>query len=47
VDRHMSSESAIDLLTRKNPAVLVSEGGVLQGILTRYDVVRNLTGTVD
>lgn len=47
VDRHMNAESAIDLLTRKNPAVLVSEGGVLQGILTRYDVVRNLTKTAD
>jgi cystathionine beta-synthase len=47
VDKHMSAESAVGLLTRKNPAVLVREGGALQGILTRYDVVRNLTGTAD
>ena len=45
VDSHMDAESAAGLLTRKNPAVLVREGGELQGILTRYDVVRNLTGT--
>jgi cystathionine beta-synthase len=45
VDSHMDAESAVGLLTRKNPAVLVREGGELQGILTRYDVVRNLTGT--
>ncbi len=44
VDSHMDAESAAGLLTRKNPAVLVREGGELQGILTRYDVVRNLTG---
>jgi predicted transcriptional regulator len=41
----MDAESAAGLLTRKNPAVFVREGGELQGILTRYDVVRNLTGT--
>jgi len=45
VDSHMDAESAAGLLTRKNPAVLVREGRELQGILTRYDVVRNLTGT--
>jgi cystathionine beta-synthase len=45
VDSHMDAESAAGLLTRKNPAVFVREGGELQGILTRYDVVRNLTGT--
>jgi cystathionine beta-synthase len=45
VDSHMDAEGAASLLTRKNPAVLVREGGALQGILTRYDVVRNLTGT--
>ena len=45
VDSHMDAESAAGMLTRKNPAVLVREGGELQGILTRYDVVRNLTGT--
>ena len=45
VDSHMDAEGAASLLTRKNPAVLVREGGELQGILTRYDVVRNLTGT--
>ncbi len=45
VDSHVDAERAASLLTRKNPAVLVREGGALQGILTRYDVVRNLTGT--
>jgi cystathionine beta-synthase len=31
------------LLTRQNPAVLVSDAGTLRGIITRYDVVRYLT----
>jgi len=31
------------LLTRQNPAVLVQRDGQLEGIVTRYDVVRNLT----
>jgi cystathionine beta-synthase len=32
------------LLTRRNPAVLVRENGTLKGIVTRYDMVRQLTG---
>jgi cystathionine beta-synthase len=32
------------LLTRGNPAVLVREGDRIQGIVTRFDVVRTLTG---
>ena len=32
------------LLTRHNPAVLVRRSGVLVGIITRYDVIRLVTG---
>lgn len=32
------------LLTRGNPAVLVRDGNGIQGIVTRFDVVRTLTG---
>ena len=44
VDSHISADEAARLLTRENPAVLVRDGGELKGILTRYDVVRDLTG---
>ena len=44
VDSHVDADEAATLLTRKNPAVLVRENGELKGILTRYDVVRHLTG---
>ncbi len=44
VDSHMDAEGAAHLLTRKNSAVLVREGGEIGGILTRYDLIRNLTG---
>ena len=44
VDSHINAEEAARLLTRENPAVLVRDGGELKGILTRYDVVRDLTG---
>ena len=32
------------LLTRRTPAVVVRENGALTGIITRYDMVRQLTG---
>ena len=43
VDSHLDAEEAARLLTRENRAVLVREDGELRGILTRYDVVRDLT----
>ena len=44
VDSHMDAEKAAQLLTRKNSAVLVQDDGEIGGILTRYDLIRNLTG---
>jgi cystathionine beta-synthase len=44
VDSHLSADEATRLLGRRTPAVLVRDGGQLQGIVTRYDVVRTLTG---
>ena len=44
VDSHRDADEAARLLTRENPAVLVRDKGELKGILTRYDVVRDLTG---
>ena len=44
VDSHMDAEGAAQLLTRKNSAVLVRDVGEIGGILTRYDLIRNLTG---
>ncbi len=44
VDSHMDAEGAAQLLTRKNSAVLVRNEGEIGGILTRYDLIRDLTG---
>jgi len=44
VDSHVDAEEVSHLLTRENAAVLVRDGGALGAILTRYDVVRHLTG---
>lgn len=44
VDSHMDAEGAAQLLTRKNSAVLVRNDGEIGGILTRYDLIRDLTG---
>ena len=44
VDSHMDAEGAAQLLTRKNSAVLVRDEGGIGGILTRYDLIRDLTG---
>ena len=44
VDSHMDAERAAQLLTRTNSAVLVRDKGEISGILTRYDVIRDLTG---
>ncbi|MEX2528411.1 MAG: pyridoxal-phosphate dependent enzyme [Gemmatimonadota bacterium] len=45
VDSHLPMEDATRLLTRKNAAVLVRDHGALSGIVTRFDVVRTLTGS--
>jgi len=45
VDARVDLDALTQLLTRKNPAVLLrGAGGALAGILTRYDVLRRLTG---
>ena len=44
VDSHMDAEGAAQMLTRKNSAVLVRDEGEIGGILTRYDLIRDLTG---
>ena len=44
VDSHMDAEGAAQLLTRKNSAVLVRDEGEIGGILTRYDLIREMTG---
>lgn len=44
VDAHVDADEATRLLQRGNDACLVREAGVLTGIITRYDVVRTLTG---
>ena len=46
VDSHTDAEAAAPLLTRKNSAVLVRDEGEINGILTRYDLIRNLTGSI-
>ena len=44
VDIHASIESVKELLSRDRPAVLVRADGSIDAILTRYDLVRGLTG---
>jgi len=44
VDSDASAEEATRLLSRQNAAVLVRDEGRIGGIVTRYDVVRSLTG---
>jgi len=44
VEPGLPADHLTRLLSRANPAVLVRENGALTGILTRYDVVRTLTG---
>lgn len=44
VDAHVDADEATRLLQRGNDACLVREAGALTGIITRYDVVRTLTG---
>ncbi len=44
VDSHLDADEATRLLTRDNPAVLVRASGKVNGIVTRFDVVRTLTG---
>ena len=47
VDSHVDADKAAQLLTRKNSAVLVRDDGEIGGILTRYDLIRDLTGATD
>jgi cystathionine beta-synthase len=44
VDAATSLDRLLTLLTRESTAVLVRRGGVLAGILTRYDVLRHVAG---
>ena len=44
LDGHVDAEEVTRLLQRGNAACLVREAGELTGIVTRYDVVRALTG---
>jgi cystathionine beta-synthase len=44
VEGNVPSDHLTRLLSRANPAVLVRDNGALKGILTRYDVIRTLTG---
>jgi cystathionine beta-synthase len=44
VEGTAATEEVARLLSRANPAVLIREDGVLKGIVTRYDMVRQLTG---
>ncbi len=44
LEAHVDSDEITRLLQRGNAACLVREGGDIAGIVTRYDVVRALTG---
>ena len=44
LDAHVDSEEVTRILQRGNAACLVRENGALSGIVTRYDVVRAITG---
>ncbi|MGD2070701.1 MAG: pyridoxal-phosphate dependent enzyme [Gemmatimonadota bacterium] len=46
VDGHAAADEVAHMLTRSNAACLVRRAGALSGIVTRYDVVRTLTGAV-
>ncbi|MBI4520761.1 MAG: pyridoxal-phosphate dependent enzyme [Gemmatimonadetes bacterium] len=44
VDSHLDVPAVMRLLTRQNAAVLVRENGRIVGVITRFDVVRTITG---
>ena len=44
LDAHVDGDEVTRILQRGNAACLVRENGTLTGIVTRYDVVRTLTG---
>jgi cystathionine beta-synthase len=44
VDAHVDLPAVTRLLSRQNPAVLVRRDGSLTGIITRFDVLRYMTG---
>jgi cystathionine beta-synthase len=46
LDGHVDADEVTNLLQRGNDACLVRADGALLGIVTRYDVVRTLTGAV-
>lgn len=46
VEAHVDQDEVTRLLQRGNAACLVRDGGKLSGIVTRYDLVRTLTGAV-
>ena len=44
LDGHVDADEVTTVLQRGNAACLVRENGAISGIVTRYDVVRALTG---
>jgi cystathionine beta-synthase len=44
IDAAAGLDDLIPRLTRETPAVLVREGGALRGVVTRYDVLQQLSG---
>lgn len=46
VEAHVDADQITALLQRGNAACLVRENGSISGIVTRYDVVRALTGAI-
>ncbi len=44
VDSHVDLPAVTRLLSRQNPAVLVRRDGAISGIITRFDVLRYVTG---
>jgi predicted transcriptional regulator len=44
VDASLTLDRLAATLTRESPAALVSEDGVVVGIVSRYDVLREMIG---
>jgi predicted transcriptional regulator len=45
VDANVPLDRLLPMLTRESPATLVQKGGQLIGILSRYDLLRQMIGT--
>jgi cystathionine beta-synthase len=45
VDANFPLDRLLPMLTRESPATLVQKGGQLIGILSRYDLLRQMIGT--